>query len=125
MSENYESLLVKTPKELFQFLFKTFKTEIPQTILTINDMNNASQLLLKLTSDFSYLVALSAYAKLCVRDAKRNKSKEEWEDMVDRKEVIDKVTEMVKQNYTAVSRAVTIKQENNKELFMNSKGYIE
>ena len=125
MSENYESLLVKTPKELFQFLFKTFKTEIPQTILTINDMNNASQLLLKLTSDFSYLVALSAYAKLCVRDAKRNKSKEEWEDMVDRKEVIDKVTEMVKQNYTAVSRAVTIKQENNKELFMNSKGYNE
>lgn len=124
MSEDYDSLLKKDPKDLFQFLFRSFKTQIPQVVFTIDDMNNASQLLLKLTSDFSYLVALSAYAKLCVRDAKRNKSKEEWEDMVDRKEVIDKVTEMVKQNYTAVSRAVTIKQENNKELFMNSKGYI-
>lgn len=125
MGVDYDSLMTEDPKKLHEYLFTTFRVTVPQTIISVDDMNKASQLLLKLASDFSYLVALSAYAKLCVRDAKRNKSTREWEDMVDRKEIIDKTTEMVKQDYTAVSRAVTIKQENNKELYMNSKGYIE
>ena len=100
---------------------------MPDHIDSIEDMNNASKLLLKLSSNYSYICPLQSHAKIATRIAKRNKSKDDpdstidYEDMVDKKEIIDNVADCIKQEYNAISRAVTIKIESNRELQMTSR----
>jgi len=115
---NFDKTLDKEPIELLNWLLGNFNTEIPGVIVSMNDMTKAGETLLKLSGYYSYLMALLSYCKIKTRDAKRNKSKEEYENMVDKKEVLQNFTDAVKQNYSAVSRAVTIYIENNNELKM-------
>lgn len=117
-NDSFNSVLSKDPTELLYWLIETFNTDIPTTIASSDDMKAASETLLNLSGTYSYLMALLSYAKIQTRETKRNKSKELYEDMVDRKEVIQNFTDVVKQNYSAVSRAVTIYIENNNELKM-------
>lgn len=121
---DHKTLLSMRPMDLADWLTENFTRELPQAILSAEDMDNASQLLLKLANTYSYLNSLLAYAKLAMRETKRNGNREAYEDMYDRKEAIQNATESVKQQYAAVSRAVTIRMENNRELMMNAKGYI-
>ena len=119
---NYDRILSMKPSNLLDWLINEFDTEIPAEIKSIDDMSDASDLLLHLTSNYSYLITLLSYSKLCVREAKRSGNKEYHEDAIDRRDIIQAYVDIVKQQYTAVSRAVTIKVENNKEILM-SEGY--
>ena len=115
---NFNDVLNKSPIALSEWPLQEFSVQIPQVVVTPDDMKLASETLLKLASIYSYVMALSSYAKLKTREAKRYLSKEEHEDMVDRKEVLENFTKAVQQSYAAVSRAVTIYIENNNELKM-------
>ena len=115
---NYESLLNMKPLELLQWLITNYSVILPETVTTVGDMQKSSNILLRLAGNFQYLNALSSYAKLVTRDAKRNLSKQEYEDMVDKKEMIQNFTDLTKQNYNALSRAVTIYIHNSDELKM-------
>lgn len=125
IAETYDNLLHKEPKELLNYLVEKFYVPLPEAIFTAADMEAASKLLIKLSGEYSYLTALLLYAKIAVRDTKRNGSKPDYEDMIDRRDTIEGVTNAVKQQYAAVSRAVTIHIENNQELRMNTQGYIK
>ena len=57
-----------------------------------------------------------SYAKVNARLAKREGNKQKYEDAVDKKEIIQNMTDSIKQQYAALSRAVTIRIENNQEL---------
>ena len=116
---NYEEILQMPVRELMVWLINEFSTDCPEMIATIDDMDNASKILLKLSSYYSYLCALMSYAKVATREAKRSGDKIFYEDMVDKKEAIEHMTDAVKQRYNAISRAVTIHIENNNELHMN------
>lgn len=116
--EQFQDVLRKDPYELIEWLSENFSISLPSKLETIDDMDNAANLLLTLTGYHSYLCELLSYSKIAVREAKRNLSKAEWEDYVDKQNVIDRKLDIVKQQYTAISRAVTIRTENNKELFM-------
>ena len=116
---NFDNLLTKSPMDLSVWLLNEFPVQIPEMIVTSEDMENAGKTLLYLASVYSYLSALSSHAKLKTREAKRFLSKEEHEDMVDRKELIENFKESIKHSYAAVSRAVTIYIENNAELKMS------
>ena len=116
---NYKQLLAMSPEDLLNYLVDNFYLPVPDSINTSVDMENASRQLLALSSYYSFLCNLSSFAKLATRDAKRNKEKIEYEDMVDKKEIIQNMTESIKQQYSALSRAVTIRIENNRELKMS------
>lgn len=116
--ENYIDILAMEPFALLDWLSDTFSIECPSKIESIEDMDNASEILLKLTSYHAYLCELLSYAKIVVRQAKRNLSKIEWEDYVDKQAAIERRLDIVKQQYNSISRAVTIHTENNKEIFM-------
>ena len=118
MSNINNEILNLSPIELLETLSNMYYIELPQALITIQDMEDASTLLLKLSGDYQYLVTLSSYAKLATREAKRNSSKEAYEDMIDKKEMIQNFVEIVKQNYKALSRAITVHMENNEELKM-------
>lgn len=121
---NAQSLLTLPPKELSIRLDEEFDVTLPDAIISIEDMEAASKLLIKLSGSYSFLTSLLSFAKIAVRETKRSGDKVAWEDMVDRKDAIENKTNAVKQNYSAVSRAVTIHIENNAELRMNTGGYI-
>lgn len=114
----YEDIFAMNPQDLVTWLHEEFYVELPSKIENTDDMANASELMLQLTGQYSYLAELLSYAKIAVRKAKRALPKEEWEDMVDRKEAIERRLDIAKQEYTAVSRAITVKTEANKELMM-------
>ena len=116
--EDYQRILEMDIFELLDWLSKNFSVRLPNKVETVEQMNEASELLLRITSYHSYLCELLSYAKVAVRYAKRNLPKEEWEDYVDKQNAIDRWLDIVKQQYTALSRAVTIRTENNRELFM-------
>ncbi len=119
-SRDYNSILAMPPKELLDWAAKEFLVEIPGEIVTAEDMDEAARLLLQLSNSYSYLCALLSYAKISAREAKRYGEKSDYEDMVDRRDVIQNVTDCVKQLYAAVSRSVTIRIENNQELRMTA-----
>ncbi len=119
----FEHLLSLSPTELCDWLLNEFYIEqFPDTILTTEDMEKAGELLLRLTNYYSYLHVLLSKAKVLTRVLKRSGDKDAYEDMVDRKEVVQNVTDAIKQQYAAISRAVTIRIENNRELMMASEG---
>lgn len=120
----YEQVFSMAPLELMQWLSDNFTIQVPSAVLSISDMNNAAGLLLQLTEIYSYLVSLSSYAKVRTREIKRTMPKEVYEDAVDKKEIISNFVDIIKQQYASISRAVTIKMENNQELRMNTTGAI-
>lgn len=120
MAIDYKSILSKTPIDLVTWLHESFDIDTPLEIKSIEDMEMASKLILVLTEYNAYLLELLSYAKCVTRLAKRELSKTEYEDMVDRKEAIQNMVDTIDQQYKAVSRAVTIRIENNAELKINS-----
>ena len=120
----YEQIFSMKPLELMQWLEDNFSIQVPSVIMSMSEMNTAAELLLRLTEIYSYLVSLSSYAKIRTREIKRTMSKEEYENAVDKKEVIGNYVDIIKQQYASISRAVTIRMENNQELRMNSTGAI-
>ena len=116
MTTRYAQIMAMSPLKLAEWLAGNFKIDIPQEILTPEDMENASRVLLKLSSWYAYLNTLLALAKTMKREAKRKGDKEAFEDMVDRQEVLQHINDIIKQSYSAISRAVTIRIEVGQEL---------
>ena len=120
----YSSILSMDPTRLLEWLLQNFTVNLPEEIISVEDMNNASKLLLKLTSYYSYMNSLLSAAKIAKRKSKRNATTEEYQNMVDRTEIIQNMVDVIKQQYAAVSRAVTIHIDNNNELRMNASGML-
>ncbi len=112
----YEELLSMEPITLLEQLNEEFKMDMPMEVMSQEDMDSCARLLLRASASYSYLVTLLSYAKIKTREAKRSGDKAAYEDMVDRKEVVQNMTDMVKQAYAGLSRAVTIRIESNREL---------
>ncbi len=89
IAETYDNLLQKEPKELLNYLVEEFYVPLPEAIFTAADMDAASKLIIKLSGEYSYLTALLLYAKIAVRDTKRNGAKSDYEDMIDRRDTIE------------------------------------
>ncbi len=121
---NYDKMKSAGTYEFIVWLDETFKTVIPKQIITQEDMDEAAKILLKLSSEFSYLSQLLTWFKVSTRDAKRNSSKEEYEDMIDKRDAVESKLNAVKQSYAGVSRAVTIRTENNMELRMTGSRFM-
>lgn len=114
-----DNVLSFEPSELLLWLRENCSHEIPEKINTAQDLIEAGELISKLTSTYSYIMSLFLYAKIAVRDAKKNKlSKEEINDCIDRRDILDSFANTVKLQYTAVSRMITVKKQVDDELKM-------
>lgn len=112
-------ILSEDPFRLLELLREEYDYEIPEIIDSIDDLRKAGFLIGRLANTYSYMAQLSSYAKIAVRNAKKEKrSKNEIDDAIDRKSVIDTFTSTIEMKYKAVSRLLTIKQQINEELKM-------
>ena len=121
---DYQEILKMEPKSLMNWLVENFKTEIPIQLDTVQDMETARRLLGKLTNQYAYLVSLATYAKLAVREEKRKgaSNKVASDNMIDRRDAIQNMADIIKMQYQAVSRMITVKKEINAELHMSDIG---
>ena len=81
-------------------------------------MRKASKMISRAIGNYSYLSSLLAYLKIKVRQEKRNKNKEIYEDLIDKREVVQEMVDATKMLYNGISRMVTIKIEIDKEMNM-------
>ena len=117
MRVSYQNILDKEPLDLIKWLEEEFVVNIPENLDSVEQMIWAESLLSKFGSQIVYLDYLLSYAKVTLREARRNKlGKEEIEHYIDKKENIERALEGVKALQSAVSRMVTTRQEINKEL---------
>ena len=123
MEDNiYTNILNMNSNELIKYLFETYIENIPCSIETVEDLNNAGYLLSQLTNKYAYVESMAIYTKNAVREEKRKgpENKSNYEDMIDRRDTLQEVAKILNMQYQAVSRMITVKQEVNKELNMNS-----
>lgn len=136
-------ILGMEPIALINWLNTEFEINLPLSLETIEQMKEAGQLLSKTINIYSYLMSMSSYAKIAVREKKResdkcskelkankdktleeeltlkaNNAKIEYENMVDRKEAIENAADIANKQYNAISRMITVKKEINTELQM-------
>ena len=104
-------------EELANWSMKEYFTPIPQdaTIETVDGIRKISQMLVYYTNQYSFLASVLSYLKFYTRQAKQEKSSK-YEELIDKKEIIQKALDTVKQKQSALSRMITIRQEINKEL---------
>lgn len=109
--------------EFVDYLAASFCYEIPTEITTVEQAEEASILLAELSNNYSYLLSLSSYLKIYIRQAKSNKDMKTANDYIDKKNAVDAFAEAVKQQYNAISRMITIRSDNLKELHMSDSKY--
>lgn len=101
-------------------LTKEFSYELPEFLDNPEDLRKAGVLLGELCSAYSYLVQLASFGKLLVRELKRKKApKDEIDNAIDKRDIINNLSEIIKLQYNTVSRMVSIKQQINYELKMS------
>lgn len=121
------------PFELLDWAKENFSYEVPSGINSVSDMGRVGTLLGALTNEYSYLVSLTTELALYSKMAKLNvptkpknaddmpyyiEKKEEAEIMEQRKKVIECFANMLKQQYNAVSRMLTVYSQTQEELKM-------
>lgn len=118
---NYEDVLVMKPSELSKWVINQFVAplEIPEKLETIEHLKDAAETLAKINNGRNYIDSLLIYISPKVREFKRNASKEEYQDMIDRRNILQEVTNLLNKNYEALSRLVTIKKMIDQEMYMN------
>ena len=126
----YEDIFTMDNYRFLKWLKVTFPIKLLPTIKTMDDMERAGELMIELSSQYSYISEISSYAKVYCRSLKRLADKEnpetiaDYEDMVDKKEAVEAKMKAIHQAYCGVSRAITVKMENNNELRMTGNRYV-
>lgn len=118
-NSQFDSILSLAPEDLLSWLQDNFMEDIPTSVTSVEELKKAGEMLGKLTNIYSYLVSMSLFAKLKIREARKNKDdKEEIDKCVDRKEIISSFADTIKCQYNAISRMITVKKQIDDEMKM-------
>lgn len=113
-----EVMKVLDPEELSFDLIEEYIHDIPLSVETAEDMAWAGCLMGTLTNQYSYLTSAHNMFKIWTKMAKASGDKTEYENMAMRRDTIEVIAKILKQQYDSLSRLITIKQEINNELRM-------
>ena len=127
------NIINSDPFELLDWAKENFSYAVPSGLNSVSDMGRVGTLLGMLTNEYSYLVSLTTELALYSKIAKLNvptkpknaddmpyyiEKKEEAEIMEQRKKVVECFANMLKQQYNAVSRMLTVYSQTQEELKM-------
>ena len=120
---NINELLNLTPLDLANWLHARYLFVLPTSVETVEDLRQANELLSKLTNTFAYIESVRTFASIYVREGKKKKlDKEIIDDRISRRDVLDTFANMLKAQYNAMSRMITVKKQIDEEMNMyNSK----
>lgn len=115
--QSYEDVL-KMDSLVFAAHIDGFLSNIDISILTTEDAQAATTELGELSNRYAYLSSLSNHAKLYKRRLRRAGNVSDYEDMIDKEAMIAEAMSSVDRQYRALSKAITVHIENNKELYL-------
>ena len=118
MQYTYSQIFQMDPCELNLWLVETFPCEIPTCIDSVEAFTKAGNLLGDLTNKYTYLASTLSFLKIETKNEKRKGKGQDADDMMLRRDAFQNMTDIIKQQYNAVSRIITVKQEINNELKM-------
>ena len=116
---NQNEILKCTVEDLATWAVPEFFTPISVDVETVEGLNEVGRCMQKLSNQYAFLASMLAVLKYSIRYAKDNKNKAESDELIDKKEIIQRALDNVKQQQSTVSRMITIRQEVNRELNMN------
>lgn len=119
---DYNTLLNMTPIDLAVWLEKEYASTLPSNIDSMEEMKKVNTQLSRLANSYSFVMQLLTYTKIQVRQEKRKgkENKENYEDMIDRRDTLQNTADILKMQYQTLSRMITVKKEINDELRMSS-----
>ena len=109
-------------KDTFTFvtwIIDNFTEEVPDEVSSIQQATQASRLIARIANEVSYLNSLSAYLKCLIRREKELKHKDNANDYIDKKNAVDVTIDSLELQYKAISRMITVRSDELKELSMN------
>lgn len=107
------------PMDLAKSLFSPdCVVPILEEIKSVEDLHHIANDLPRIINQYAYLMELSAYLKIMIRQAKRNHEGQKAEDLIDKQNAIQNAIEVLKLQQKTLSRVITIKQMENEELGM-------
>lgn len=114
---NIQQIMICDIEDLAQWSLREYFTPIPEdvSIETIEGIQKISQMMVYYTNQYSFLASVLSYLKFYTRKSKQEKDGKS-DELIDKKEIIQKALDTVKQKQSALSRMITIRQEINKEL---------
>lgn len=115
--QSYEDVL-KMDSLVFAAHIDGFLSNIDISILTTEDAQAVTTELGELSNRYAYLSSLSNHAKLYKRRLRRAGNVSDYEDMIDKEAMITDAMSSVDRQYRALSKAITVHIENNKELYL-------
>lgn len=89
--------------------------DIPEGINSEEDVAQLERLLGRLPNDYAYVIGLLSHARSYVRYLKRQKLKEEYEDMMDKRDALESIANALKLQYQGVSRMITTYEQRREE----------
>lgn len=116
----YDNVIRCSNDELLEALGRDYFIPIPIRIDSAQDMLSAGPLLGKITNNYSYLMALYAQVDAQTRVLKKDKTKkDEYSDLVGKRNTISAYIDILKQSYAALSREISVRQAALKEIEMS------
>lgn len=117
---SYKKICEISNEELNIFLARKYFHPIPTEVSSADEMLSAGKLLAEITNSYSYLMVLFAMVDAQTRVLKKEKAKkDEYTEMVGKRNTISAYIEILRQSYTGLSREITTRQEALKEINMS------
>lgn len=119
LSQECSQILNMSPIELLEWLNNNYNKSIPISIESSEELKMAGGLLGELANIYSFLMSLIMLAKLRVRESKRiNANKNEINDNIDKRDILNAYADIIKTQYNAISRMITVRKQVEEELKM-------
>jgi hypothetical protein len=111
-----EQLLSMDPISFLNWINAHFSFETSSHMESPDDANRGLDMMNVQARMIEYLRELDSYAKVYARDLKRKGSefKMEYEDMVDRREIIENEIDAIKISYQTTNKCISVFMENNR-----------
>ena len=115
-TRSYLDILAMDPLVFLNYL-EQFKTDVSCDVDSAESMSEAGKKLGIVANTYAFLTSLYSYAGVMKRQLSRDGKTTDYQDMVDKEEALERTMKAVDMQYKALSKAITVHIENNKELF--------
>ena len=109
------SLFTLSVSEVISIISDRVLNDIPEGINGEEDVVQLERLLGRLPNDYAYVIELLSHARSYVRYLKRQKLREEYEDMMDKRDALESIANALKLQYQGVSRMITTYEQRREE----------
>ena len=101
--------------DIIKVIHERVMGDMPEGIKSTQDLVCTEEALGRLANDYAYIIELLSYSRNYVRQLKRKGEREQYEDMMDKRDALESISSALKLKYQAVSRTITVIEQADSE----------